>query len=66
MPRDGRAVAGGTPAEVLTPALIERVHGVRAEVTQGPGHPVIRFPRPTDRGGRSAGTGGAGAPPTAP
>lgn len=44
---DGRAVTEGTPAEVLTPALIERVYGVRAEVTQDPGHPVIRFLRPT-------------------
>ncbi|MES4903177.1 MULTISPECIES: ABC transporter ATP-binding protein [unclassified Streptomyces] len=43
--RDGRAVAEGTPAEVLTPALIERVYAVRAEVTTGPGHPVIRFLR---------------------
>ncbi|NYV77478.1 ABC transporter ATP-binding protein [Streptomyces sp. UH6] len=50
--REGRAVTEGTPAEVLTPALIERVHGVRAEVTHGPGHPVIRFLRPADRGGR--------------
>ncbi|NJP99626.1 ABC transporter ATP-binding protein [Streptomyces zingiberis] len=44
--RDGRAVTEGTPAEVLTPALIERVYGVRSEVTHGPGHPVIRFLRP--------------------
>ncbi|MFJ8629676.1 ABC transporter ATP-binding protein [Streptomyces sp. NPDC093568] len=45
--RDGRAVVEGTPAEVLTPALIERVYGVRAEVTDDPGHPVVRFLRPT-------------------
>ncbi len=45
--RDGRAVAEGTPAEVLTPALIEQVYGVRAEVTHDHGHPVIRFLRPT-------------------
>ncbi|MFD7712612.1 ABC transporter ATP-binding protein [Streptomyces sp. NPDC059785] len=43
--RDGRAVAEGTPADVLTPSLIERVYGVRAEVTAEPGHPVIRFLR---------------------
>ncbi|MER6691601.1 ABC transporter ATP-binding protein [Streptomyces minutiscleroticus] len=43
--RAGRAVAEGTPAEVLTPDLIERVYGVRAEVTHGPGHPVVRFLR---------------------
>ncbi|MGW4733296.1 ABC transporter ATP-binding protein [Streptomyces shenzhenensis] len=48
--RDGRAVAEGTPATVLTPALIDRVYGVRAEVTQHPGHPVIRFLRRTTRG----------------
>ncbi|WP_030377080.1 MULTISPECIES: ABC transporter ATP-binding protein [unclassified Streptomyces] len=42
---EGRAVAEGTPGEVLTPALIERVYGVRAEVREGPGHPVVRFLR---------------------
>ncbi|MFE0674604.1 ABC transporter ATP-binding protein [Streptomyces sp. NPDC058867] len=49
--RDGRVVAEGTPAEVLTPTLIEQVYGVRAEVSQEPGHPVIRFLRPTTRNG---------------
>ncbi|MCX4452420.1 ABC transporter ATP-binding protein [Streptomyces sp. NBC_01728] len=49
--RDGRAVAEGTPAEVLTPALIGQVYGVRAEVTQDPGHPVIRFLRPAAQDG---------------
>jgi len=44
--RDGRAVAEGTPAEVLTTTLIQQVYGVRAEVTHDPGHPVIRFLRP--------------------
>ncbi|MFD6098056.1 ABC transporter ATP-binding protein [Nocardiopsis flavescens] len=43
--RGGRAVAEGTPREVLTPALIGEVYGVRAEVAQGSGHPVIRFLR---------------------
>ncbi|WP_397222096.1 ABC transporter ATP-binding protein [Nocardiopsis lambiniae] len=43
--RDGRVVAEGTPGEVLTPSLIGEVYGVRAEVTEGPGHPVIRFLR---------------------
>ncbi|MFE7270564.1 ABC transporter ATP-binding protein [Streptomyces sp. NPDC057623] len=43
--RAGRAVAEGTPAEVLTPALIEQVYGVRAEVTTDTGHPVVRFLR---------------------
>ncbi|MFE6170711.1 ABC transporter ATP-binding protein [Streptomyces sp. NPDC056464] len=45
--REGRAVTEGAPAEVLTPTLIEQVYGVRAEVTDDPGHPVIRFLRPT-------------------
>ncbi|MGC9540693.1 ABC transporter ATP-binding protein [Streptomyces sp. UG1] len=45
----GRAVAEGTPAEVLTPTLIEQVYGVRAEVTDDPGHPVIRYLRPAGR-----------------
>ncbi|MEV6805289.1 ABC transporter ATP-binding protein [Streptomyces sp. NPDC051129] len=44
--RDGRAVTEGAPAEILTPALIEEVYGVRTEVTHEPGHPVIRFLRP--------------------
>ncbi|MEU2552154.1 ABC transporter ATP-binding protein [Streptomyces sp. NPDC013313] len=49
--REGRAVAEGTPAEVLTPALIEQVYGVHAEVGDAPGHPVIRFLRPAARDG---------------
>ncbi|MFD5539492.1 ABC transporter ATP-binding protein [Streptomyces sp. NPDC127079] len=47
--REGRAVAEGTPAEVLTPTLIEQVYGVRAEVGHDPGYPVIRFLRPAVR-----------------
>jgi iron complex transport system ATP-binding protein len=42
---NGRTVAEGTPADVLTPALIKDVYGVRAEVDHDPGHPVIRFLR---------------------
>ncbi|MGW1672465.1 ABC transporter ATP-binding protein [Streptomyces sp. NPDC002324] len=49
--RDGRAVTQGTPTEVLTPSLIEQVYGVRAEVTHAPGHPAIRFLRPTAQDG---------------
>jgi iron complex transport system ATP-binding protein len=43
--RAGRAVAAGTPAEVLTPGLIADVYGVRAEVDLDPrdGRPSIRF-----------------------
>ncbi|MFI5571902.1 ABC transporter ATP-binding protein [Streptomyces sp. NPDC051740] len=48
---DGCTVAEGTPAEVLTPALIEQVYGVRAEVTHVPDRPVIRFLRPAVRDG---------------
>jgi iron complex transport system ATP-binding protein len=43
--RAGRAVAEGRPTDVLTPALIEEVYGVRAEVTNDLGHPAIRFLR---------------------
>ncbi|WP_436892178.1 ABC transporter ATP-binding protein [Nocardiopsis dassonvillei] len=43
--RGGRAVAEGTPAQVLTPSLIREVYGVDAEVAEGPGHPVVRFLR---------------------
>ena len=41
----GRVVAAGTPREVLTPELIERVYRVRAVVTpDGPdGVPAVRF-----------------------
>lgn len=55
--RDGRTVAVGHPADVLTPTLIEEVYGVRAEVTRHPGHPVIRFPR-------GSGTTTAPSPPS--
>jgi iron complex transport system ATP-binding protein len=41
----GRAVAEGTPADVLTPSLIEEVYGVHADVSHEPGHPVIRYLR---------------------
>ncbi|MFG3258620.1 ABC transporter ATP-binding protein [Streptomyces sp. NPDC048172] len=51
--RDGRTVAEGTPADVLTPSLVQDVYGVRTEITHAPGHPVIRFLRresvPPDR-----------------
>ncbi|MFD7135076.1 ABC transporter ATP-binding protein [Streptomyces sp. NPDC059894] len=51
--REGRAVAEGTPGDVLTEELIEEVYGVRAEVTTAHGRPVIRFlrrgPRPPSR-----------------
>ncbi len=41
----GRSVASGIPAEVLTPALIHQVYGVRAEVSVAPdsGKPRISF-----------------------
>ncbi|WP_395360822.1 ABC transporter ATP-binding protein [Streptomyces sp. YH02] len=41
----GRLVTGGTPAEVLTPALLEAVYGVDAEVIPHPrtGSPTVRF-----------------------
>ncbi|MEU5045305.1 ABC transporter ATP-binding protein [Streptomyces griseorubiginosus] len=60
--REGRAVAEGTPAEVLTPALIEQVYGVRAEVTHDPGHPAIRFLRPTAPDGLLASPSAADGP----
>lgn len=46
--RDGRAVAEGTPGQVLTPALIRDVYGVRAEVTGDGERPVVRFLRRGD------------------
>ncbi|WP_432547410.1 ABC transporter ATP-binding protein [Kineococcus sp. SYSU DK004] len=43
--RAGRAVAAGTPAQVLTPELVADVYGVRAEVSPDPdtGRPSVRF-----------------------
>ncbi|WP_017609824.1 ABC transporter ATP-binding protein [Nocardiopsis xinjiangensis] len=46
--RDGRAVAEGTPGQVLTPELIGEVYGVRAEVTFDGDRPAIRFLRRRD------------------
>jgi iron complex transport system ATP-binding protein len=49
--RAGRVVAAGTPAEVLTPALIADVYEVGADVQPdgaGPGRPAIRFLPPPD------------------
>ncbi|MER6097134.1 ABC transporter ATP-binding protein [Streptomyces sp. NPDC001728] len=47
----GRVVTGGTPAEVLTPALLEAVYGVDAEVIPHPrtGSPTVLYQhRPAD------------------
>ncbi|PPF28579.1 histidinol phosphatase [Rathayibacter tritici] len=41
--REGRVVAGGTPEEVLTPALIAEVYGVRARVVVDAGRPHVLF-----------------------
>ena len=61
---DGRVVAEGTPEEVLTSALIFQVYGVRAEVTGGPGHPVVRFLRRSAHGPVPARTERSDDPPT--
>jgi len=52
---DGRIVATGTPHEVLTPALLAEVFGLRADVAHDPvgGHPVV-LPRGRAREGSSA------------
>ena len=55
--KDGRAVAEGTPSQVLTPALIGQVYGVPAEVTHSAQGPVVRFLR------RAAVPPGRGGPP---
>lgn len=61
----GRVVASGAPADTLTPALIERVYGVRADVIPHPtdGTPLITFsplpaplpalPEPRENNGRT-------------
>ncbi|GAB3717087.1 ABC transporter ATP-binding protein [Nocardiopsis oceani] len=46
--RAGRAVAEGSPGQVLTPELIGEVYGVRAEVTTDGERPVVRFLRRRD------------------
>ncbi len=44
--RDGRVVASGATPTTLTPALIDEVYGVRAEILHGPGvRPTIAFSR---------------------
>lgn len=43
--REGHVAAESTPGQVLTPSLIKQVYDVQADVTHGPGHPVIRTPR---------------------
>ncbi|MEU7700373.1 ABC transporter ATP-binding protein [Streptomyces sp. NPDC039028] len=53
----GRLVTGGTPAEVLTPALLEAVYGVDTEVIPHPrtGKPTVLF-QPSPAGGRQTST----------
>ncbi|MFC9791795.1 ABC transporter ATP-binding protein [Streptomyces sp. adm13(2018)] len=53
----GRLVTGGTPAEVLTPALLEAVYGVDTEVIPHPrtGNPTVLF-QPGPPGGRRTST----------
>lgn len=41
--KDGRAVAAGTPAEVLTPELIAEVYEVEATVQMDSGRPLVVF-----------------------
>ncbi|GIG29173.1 ATP-binding cassette domain-containing protein [Cellulomonas marina] len=56
---EGRLVAAGPPAQVLTPELVEAVWGVRCEVLVHPrtGRPVIAFDGP------APGTGGPSSAP---
>ncbi|WP_214109332.1 ABC transporter ATP-binding protein [Acrocarpospora catenulata] len=42
---DGRAVAAGTPGQVLTEELITRHFGARVRVSGGPGRPVVHLTR---------------------
>ena len=39
----GRLVADGEPADVITPALLDGVFGVRAEVSEGPDGVAVRY-----------------------
>ncbi|HWH01484.1 MAG TPA: ABC transporter ATP-binding protein [Pilimelia sp.] len=65
----GRLVALGTPAEVLTPALIAQVYGVAARVsTDERGRPAVllRPAGPTAPAGPAAHAGAPEGPPAAP
>ena len=44
--QDGRVVADGAPADVLTPDFLAEVFGMRAEVRAGPAGPEIRYLEP--------------------
>jgi iron complex transport system ATP-binding protein len=59
---DGRVVAAGPPAEVLTPALILTVYGVRAEVLTHPltGRPLIAVAGAAADAGADANAGAGG------
>ncbi|MCQ4625726.1 ABC transporter ATP-binding protein [Corynebacterium sp. CCUG 69979] len=55
--KDGHTIAKGTPTEVLTPELLERVYGISARIINDAGVPIVcpvlRLPRhetPTDAG----------------
>lgn len=39
--KDGHAIAKGTPAEVLTPELLERVYGISARIINDAGVPIV-------------------------
>ena len=47
---DGRILADGPPAHVLTPALLELAYGTAFEVVVHPscGHPIVLPPAPSD------------------
>jgi iron complex transport system ATP-binding protein len=51
---DGRIVAGGAPAEVVTPALLREVYGVEADVTIAPatGRPSVALAPPSSAPGQ--------------
>jgi iron complex transport system ATP-binding protein len=47
----GQVVAAGAPGQVMTPALLEEVYGLDADVVPDPllGHPVVLPRTPADR-----------------
>ncbi|UBU18328.1 ABC transporter ATP-binding protein [Nonomuraea gerenzanensis] len=60
--REGRLVAAGSPGQVLTEETVERVYGVRAQVTRSDtGRPSLRFLSPAPLRGPTYGTGRPGA-----
>src|SRR5690606_12340337 len=65
--RDGRVIAQGPPADVMTPAILSAVYGIDAAVARHPGHGgpwmYVRHSPARVRGGTDTGNGREEPPP---